>query len=271
MPHAKDRYHYLAGDDAHRVQDLHEAFADPEIQGILCARGGYGCMRLLNQIDFKLIQQNPKVFIGFSDITALHLAFYQKTGLVGFYGPMMTSNLIQNEPFSQAELTKLITGEAPTPYAVPNLDAYHCLSGGEAPERLTQGRLIGGNLSLLRSTLGTPYQPNTDGAILFLEDWRERYYALDRQLFHLKLAGMLDNIAGLLFCDMSELTPDTPENTLELLTRLSKELFAGKPAPPIGYGFSIGHGNQTGTLPIGIQAQFNAQSGELILLENPTI
>jgi muramoyltetrapeptide carboxypeptidase len=266
MPHARGQYHYLAGDDAQRVQDLHDAFADPEIQGILCARGGYGCMRLLNRIDFDLIRNNPKVFIGFSDITALHLAFYQKTGLVGLYGPMMTSNLIHNEPFSKEELLKLITGQVSAPYLVPNLDEYHSLSAGEAT-----GRLIGGNLSLLRSMLGTPYQPNTDGAILFIEDWRERYYALDRQLFHLKLAGMLDNIAGLLFCDFSELTPDTSENTQELLARLSLNLFDGKPTPPIGYGFSVGHGSQTGTLPIGIQAHFDSQAGHLTLLEQSTI
>jgi muramoyltetrapeptide carboxypeptidase len=178
---------------------------------------------------------------------------------------MMTSNLIHNEPFSQQELIKFITGEITTPYLVPNLDEYLCLSSGEA-----QGRLIGGNLSLLRSTLGTPFQPNTDGAILFIEDWRERYYALDRQLFHLKLAGMLDNLAGLVFCDFSELTPDTSENTGELLSRLSKELFDDQPTPPTGYGFSVGHGVQTGTLPIGVQAHFNANTGHLTLLENPT-
>jgi muramoyltetrapeptide carboxypeptidase len=265
LPHAREQFHYLAGEDAGRVQDLHDAFVDPDIHGILCSRGGYGCMRLLNRIDFNLIQNNPKVFIGFSDITALHLAFYQKTGLVGFYGPMMTSNLIKNEPFSLEELMKQITNQNPTPYLIPNLDEYHCLSAGEAT-----GRLIGGNLSLLRSLLGTPYQPNTDGAILFIEDWRERYYALDRQLFHLKLAGMLDNIAGLLFCDFSELTADTPENTQELLTRLSLNLFEGKPTPPIGYGFSVGHGSQTGTLPIGVQAHFDSQKGHLTLLEQPT-
>jgi muramoyltetrapeptide carboxypeptidase len=263
MPNAKKVHVYLAGTDAERLADLHAAFADPQVNGILCSRGGYGALRLVGKIDYDLIAQNPKVFIGFSDITVLHTAFYQKTGLVGFYGPMMTSNLIQNEPYSQAELMRLVKGEASMPFAVPNRDSYQCFHPGVA-----EGRLVGGNLSLIRSLCGTPYQLDTRGAILFIEDWRERYYALDRQFQHLKLAGLLDDIAGLLLCDFSELTPDNKLTVAEQLKDLTTDLLEGRQIP-VGYGFSVGHGEETATLPIGTLARFNGETGELTLLESP--
>jgi muramoyltetrapeptide carboxypeptidase len=166
MPNAAKKRLYLAGTDAERLADLHQAFEDPTVNGILCARGGYGSMRLLPNLDFDLIARNPKVFIGFSDITALLLPFYQRCGLLGFYGPMLTSNLVHNEPYSQAELLKLI-GQPPIalPYEIPNRDLYHCYQPGMA-----EGRLIGGNLSLLAALCGTPYQPDTRDHILFIED-----------------------------------------------------------------------------------------------------
>jgi muramoyltetrapeptide carboxypeptidase len=183
FPNASQKASYLAGTDEQRLADLHAAFADPSVKAILCARGGYGCMCLLPHIDYKLIAQNPKIFIGFSDVTALHTAFYQKTGLVGFYGPMLTSNLIQNEPFSLENLINIITENNTLPFLIPNLDKYHCFQPGNA-----QGPLIGGNLSLLTALCGTPYQPKTKGHILFIEDWKEKYYSLDRQFQQLRLA-----------------------------------------------------------------------------------
>lgn len=176
MPNVKNKRMYLAGTDAERLADLHAAFADPEVDGILCARGGYGCMRLLPDVDFDLIAKHPKTLIGFSDITALLLPIYQRTGLIGFYGPMLTSNLIHGEPYSQTELFRLVQGQARLPFQIPNQDAYHCFQPG-----IAEGRIIGGNLSLLSSLCGTPFQPDTRGHILFIEDWHEKYYTLDRQ------------------------------------------------------------------------------------------
>lgn len=259
MPNARRKNLYLAGSDAERLEDLHTAFADPDIQGILCARGGYGCMRLLPHLDFELIKRHPKVLIGFSDVTALLLPLYQQTGLVGFYGPMLTSNLIHHEPYSQAELLKQATGQAGYPYQVPNQDPYRCYQSGVA-----EAPLIGGNLSLLSALCGTPWQPQTAGHILFIEDWKEKYYSLDRQFQQLKLAGLLDHIAGLLLCDFSEIEPEPGQGLAEFLQDLTAWLRV-----PVGYGFSVGHGEQTATLPIGIPARFEADSGRLTLLEAP--
>lgn len=260
MPNIAKKRLYLAGTDAERLADLHQAFEDPTIHGVLCARGGYGSMRLLPNLDFALIAQHPKVFIGFSDITALLLPFYQRCGLLGFYGPMLTSNLVHNEPYSQAELLTLIRQPIALPYEVPNRDPYQCYQPG-----IAEGRLIGGNLSLLAALCGTPYQPDTRGHILFIEDWKEKYYSLDRQFQQLRLAGLLDGIAGLLLCDFSEIEAE-PEQTLpDFLKSLVDDLNI-----PMGYGFSVGHGEQTATLPIGCQARFNAETGQLSLLEAPT-
>ncbi len=260
MPNARNKKLYLAGADAERLADLHAAFADPIINGILCARGGYGCMRLLPKLDFDCVQQNPKVFIGFSDVTSLLLPFYERCKLVGFYGPMLTSNLVHNEPYSQSELFKLTSGPMKPPYEIPNRDTYHAFRSGVA-----EAPLIGGNLSLLSALCGTPFQPNTRGHILFIEDWKEKYYSLDRQFQQLKLAGLLDGIAGLLLCDFSEIEresdqPPLPEFLKDLLSWLEI---------PVGYGFSVGHGEQTATLPIGCQARFDAETGTLTLLESP--
>ena len=261
MPHAKQKRMYLAGTDADRLADLQAAFADPEVDGILCARGGYGCMRLLADIDFNLIRQNPKVFIGFSDITSLLLPFYQRCGLVSFYGPMLTSNLIHGEPFSQAELLKLVSQPAEVPHTVPNRDTYHTFRPG-----IAEGRLTGGNLSLLTALCGTPFQPITAGHILFIEDWKEKYYSLDRQFQQLRLAGLFDDIQGLILCDFSEIEPEPEQSLPEFLKSLTDFLQV-----PVGYGFSVGHGEQTATLPIGCQARFNAETGALSLLESPVL
>lgn len=260
MPHAGDQACYLAGTDADRLSDLHAAFVDPEVNAILCARGGYGAMRLLPGLDLDLIRAHPKIFVGFSDITVLLNTFYQHAGLLGFYGPMLTSNLIfENEAASGEELFRLLAGEWAPPYTIPNQDPYTCFQPGVA-----EGPLVGGNLSLLAATCGTPWQVNTDGAIFFIEDWKEQYYSLDRQFQQLRLAGLFKNIAGLLLCDFSEVQPEPDFDLVELLRRLSADLHV-----PSGYGFSVGHGAFTATLPLGARARFDAESGSLVLLESP--
>ncbi len=260
MPHARDKQHYLAGSDADRLSDLHAAFCDPEINAILCARGGYGAMRLLSQIDWDLIRCHPKILIGFSDLTAYHIAAYQQAGLVGFYGPMLTSNLIHDEPKSWSEMLALVCGPQ-IPHALQNWDHYCCFNTGiiEAP-------LTGGNLSLLTALCGTPYQPKTQGHILFIEDWHEQHYTLDRQFQQLRLAGILQQAAGILLCDFSEISPEPDQTLNQLLRDLTRDL-----GIPIGFGFSVGHGAQTATLPYGIQARFDASAGTLTLLDAPVV
>jgi muramoyltetrapeptide carboxypeptidase len=217
----------------------------------------------MDRIDFDLIQQNPKVFMGFSDLTALHLAFYQKAGLGGFYAPMLTTNLIREEAYSQSALLELVQAKFTLPYQIPNkASQYICINPGQVDAPIT-----GGNMTLLASLCGTAYQPETDGHILFLEDWHEKHYSLDRKYQQLKLSGVLDNIKGLVFCDFSAIEPEAGQSLPELFAELTTDLQAK--GIPVGYGFSIGHGEQTGTIPYGIHCRFDAKEGNLNLLESP--
>ena len=262
MPNARGQNLYLAGTDTQRLADLHAAFADPDVSAILCARGGYGCMRLLPGLDFELVKKNPKILVGFSDVTALLNPLHQRCGLVGFYGPMLTSNLVQNEPYSQSELFKMLRGDMAAGASIVNRDAYHCIHAGVA-----EAPLVGGNLSLLAALCGTPYQPSTEGCILFIEDWKEKYYSLDRQFQQLKMAGMLDGLAGLLLCDFSEIEEEPGMALPDFLCSLIRELLPQH--IPAGYGFSVGHGEQTATFPIGCRVRFDAGAGSVTLLESP--
>ena len=266
MPNAQCNTGYLAGTDSERLADLVAAFEDPTVDAILCARGGYGSGRLLPNFPFEVVAKNPKLFMGFSDITMLLNAFHQQTGLVGFYSPMLTSNLIQeNQDFTREQWLRTVTAAgllSQQPYEIANIDTYQCFTPG-----IATGKLIGGNLSLLCSLCGTPWQPNTDGCILFLEDWHEQYYTLDRQFTQLAQAGLFNNLAGLLLCDFSEITQEP--NTHSVAEQL-RYLTAGLKVPT-GYGFSVGHGYQTATLPIGVQAVLNAEVGCLTLAEQPVL
>lgn len=260
MPHALGSRHYLAGSDDDRLADLHAAFADPEVKGILAARGGFGCMRLLPHLRWDLIHAHPKVLIGFSDLTSLLLPLYQRTGLISFHGPMLTSNLIEGDTYTQNELWKQVTGSVAYPYIIPNQTPYRCFTPGTC-----EGPLLGGNLSLLAALCGTPYQPDTTGAILFIEDWHEQFYSLDRQFTQLKLAGMFNNIAGLLLGDFVEIEDSWKGYPLsDLLRELTASLTV-----PVGFGFSVGHGDHTATFPIGADARFEAASGRLEIVSAP--
>ncbi len=258
MPNARNRRMYVAGTDAERLSDLHSAFSDPAVNAILCARGGYGTMHLLDKLDYRLIRDNPKILIGYSDITALLTAIYQKSGLGGFYGPMLTSCFIHEDAYTLNTLLSRIDGKASYPQTVENQDAYTCFTPG-----IVEAPLTGGNLSLLSSLCGTPYQPKTAGHLLFIEDWKESYYSLDRQFQQLRLSGLFDDITGLLLCDFSHIESE-PEQTLSAFLKEQTDFITA----PRGFGFSVGHGNRNATLPIGTRARFDASSGELLLLES---
>lgn len=264
MPHATQERYYLAGDDAGKVADIHQAVADPTVKAILSARGGYGCLRILPQLDWGLIQAHPKIWVGFSDLTSLLLPLVERTGLTAFHGPMLTSNLIENDPFSQNQLWSMLTGELIYPYTLPNQATYQCIRPGMA-----EGPLKGGNITLLAALCGTPYQPDLRGAVLFVEDWHEQFYSLDRQWQQLKLAGLLEGVAGILFADFIEIgdAERWPDYDLKaLFTDLTQDLQI-----PVGYGFSIGHGLQNVTVPLGGWARFEATNGHLEIVSSPVI
>jgi muramoyltetrapeptide carboxypeptidase len=258
--HALDARGYLAGTDADRAADLHAMFRDPQVHGVLCIRGGYGAMRLLERLDYDLIHRHHKVFIGYSDVTALHLAFHRRIGLVTFHGPMAAA-LAQPEPHDLTHLLRAVTRpEAYGPLANP--------AGGPMIETLVpgvaEGVLIGGNLALVTSLLGTPYQPAFEGALVFLEDIIDHTYRLDRKLLQLRLAGALDQAAGIVIGECRlRAEPSEPALTVrEILHDLIAPL--GKPAI---YGLACGHGNYHLTLPLGVRARLDATQGVLSIEE----
>ncbi|MCU1329909.1 MAG: muramoyltetrapeptide carboxypeptidase, partial [Bryobacterales bacterium] len=201
------RFGYLAGTAQQRVDDLHAMFTDPGIQGVFCIRGGYGSAQMLDKLDYTLIRNNPKVFLGYSDITALHVAIGQRTGLVTFHGPVSLSHLTEwSQQHLRAALfqTKAIGPAANPPEGNP-LRAGHTLRtvrGGKA-----SGALTGGNLTLLSTTLGTPYAIETTGKILLMEDIGEDIYRIDRMFTQLRLAGKLPTAAGIVVGECKDCPP----------------------------------------------------------------
>jgi len=266
--HLYDRRGYLAGADRDRAADLNRMFADPEIKGVFALRGGYGSMRILPYLDYETIAANPKPFVGYSDITALHIAIHERTGLIAFSGPIAAQTFTD---YTLAEFKKvLMEPQAPTVIAAPPP-----FEGGEGKvereNRLTRlvpgkarGRLTGGSLTLLASLMGTPFEPSFDGKILVLEDVGERPYRVDRMLTQLWLSGKLDRLAGLVFGKFTDADPSGGRSLSleEIFTERARSL--GKPAIR---GLMIGHVDDQTTLPIGAEAELDADAGTLTLLE----
>ena len=242
LPHALSRWGYLAGSDAERLADLVAAFTDPDIHAVLAARGGFGCTRLLPHIPWSVLQ--PKLLIGFSDLTALLLPLYDRLGWVGLHGPMLTSNLLDRDPFSAEQLKRMWAGGfAETPVNLIGQQPLHYLHGTTGT--LT-APLTGGNLSLLAALCGTPWQPQTEGHVLFIEDWKESYYSIDRQFQQLRQAGLLNNLAGLLLGDFSDIRQDADWSLAEHWQQLTADL-----GVPVAYGLTAGHSDINTTLAIG--------------------
>jgi muramoyltetrapeptide carboxypeptidase len=257
-PHALDAWGYLAGPDAGRAADLQAMFRDPAVHAVLCIRGGYGAMRLLDRLDYDLIRRHPKVFIGYSDITALHLAFYHRAGLATFHGPMITA-LANDDGHDLTQLLRAVTRPDPLgPLAnPPGGPEIHTLVPGTA-----EGILLGGNLALLTSLLATPYLPPLKGAVLFVEDIVDSLYRIDRKLHQLRLAGVLEAVAGIVVgeCRLSAepADPGPGPSLLEILEDLIVPF--GKPAV---YGLACGHGAYHLTLPMGVRVRLDATRGIL--------
>jgi muramoyltetrapeptide carboxypeptidase len=258
---------YLAGTDEQRVEDIHWAFSDPEVDAVWCIRGGYGATRILPMIDFKIIKKNPKIFIGYSDITALHVAIFQKTGLVTFHGPVGTSDYTD---FTKPNVWDLLT--KPTPQYLlkhstenlkneSNLFKPVVISAGKC-----QGQLIGGNLSLLSAMDGTPYAlKNLKGKILFMEDIDERPYRVDRMLTQMLQAHDFKQLAGIALGVFDGCNPKVDENSLTLIECFKDRL--GNLGIPVMYGLSFGHIKNQFTLPVGIEAVLDTEGGTITLLE----
>ena len=233
---------YLAGSDDHRARLVNQLFADSSIDAIVCARGGYGSLRILPLLDYNLIVKNPKVFVGFSDISALLTVLFDRCGLVTFHGPVVTSLADANE-FTISSLFQTITSDGKLEIEVPN--------GITISPGTGSGILVGGNLATLCHLVGTPFAPNFANKILFLEDRAEAPYKIDRMLMQMRLAECFEGLAGLVLGSFEECGP------VEGIVKIVKDIF-GDFQIPIVAGLDAGHGGTNLTLPIGIEVTLDA-------------
>ena len=238
---------YLAGSDSERAEELMDLFQDPAIKAILCARGGYGAMRLLPLLNYREINKNPKLLIGFSDITVLLLSLWKKARLMTFHGPMVTT-LARLTAASRDQFRFTLRGVLPESLSLPRSGR---INGGQA-----QGILVGGNLTLLTHLIGTPFEPDWSRAILFLEDEGEQGYRLDRLFVHLRLSGVLEQIKGLLLGQFNG------KGIMKKDFEVIRETFAGLEIP-IRQGLPVGHGRENLTLPIGAPVHLDGDQGLL--------
>lgn len=243
--HVLARRGYFAGSDTERFADLDRALRDPGVDGIWCARGGYGSMRLLDQLDYAAIARRPKAVIGFSDITALHAAIHVRSSLATYHAPTARGVL---SAFSRASLERaLVRGDDPCGTA----PAAQTVRPGVA-----EGRLMGGNLALLAALAGTPYFPPLDGAILVLEDIGEAVYRIDRMLQQLRLAGALSRISALVFGAFTD-CPETSDDGVRRLDEIITET-ADMAGVPCIAGAPVGHIDEQWTIPLGLTATVDA-------------
>jgi muramoyltetrapeptide carboxypeptidase len=261
------RHGYMAGTDDQRLADLNRVLQDPSIDAVWCIRGGYGAIRLLERVDYAAISRHPKALIGFSDITALLNAVTRCSGIITFHAPVARAAM---PLFSRAHFERVLASTkppgrlerlpSPPGVLVPQENRIATLTGGSA-----EGPLAGGNLTLLHCLIGTPFFPDLDGAILFLEDVGEHLYSVDRMLAHLRLVGAFRGLAGVVIGRFTQLERAARDGALgfdEVLATYFEPL-----GIPVASGFPFGHIEAQWTLPLGVRARFDAGAGELELLE----
>lgn len=261
LPHVFDRHGFLAGHDDDRLADLHAAWADPQVRALWCARGGYGSSRLLDRLDDDLLRGEPKVLVGFSDVTALHLGLARR-GLVSFHGPTGEWNPARTGEHAAASLRRALTD--PRPLGPLPTGPLTTLVPGRA-----RGSLIGGNLSLVAAAVGTVDQPDTRGRLLLLEDVGERPYRIDRMLRQLLRAGLLAPAAGLVFGEFARCEETRPERASFTLHEVLAA-FAAEVGLPAVAGVPLGHGPGQLTVPLGVEAELDADRGTLVFIEAAT-
>jgi muramoyltetrapeptide carboxypeptidase len=252
----------FSGNDDLRANDINEMFADKTIDAVLCARGGYGCIRILNKINFDIIKNNPKLFIGFSDITSLHIAINRYAGLTTVHGPMLTSNIADNfDTVTQKSFVNVITGKTEQ-LSNPPGEQIKILKYGEAT-----GQIIGGTLSLVISSLATEYEIDTKHKLFFLEELNEYTYRIDKMLIQLKLAGKFNDCSGVILGDFKNCNEEKPEDFP--LLDVFKNIFADFEKPVI-YNFKSGHCCPMISVPFGVECKLSALEKKtyIKLLEN---
>jgi muramoyltetrapeptide carboxypeptidase len=258
-------WYNFAGNDQLRADDINEMFSNNAINAIICMRGGYGCNRLIDLINFDNIKQNPKLFIGYSDITTLHCAIEKYSNMVTIHGPMLTSNIANNfDDFTKKSFLKIIEGKGNFLDNPPSEKIKTLIAG------TSTGKLIGGNLELITRTLGTNYSLNTNGKILFLEDINEYTYKIDRMLYHLKHCNIFKNCTGVI---IGSLKKCVKEKSCDFETSELLKLFFKDYKKPVIYNFIAGHCFPTVTVPLGINCMItaNKNNATIKLLEQAVI
>ena len=254
---------YLAGTDEERAADINDFFADPTVKAIM-GIGGWGSARVLPHLDYELIRANPKAIIGISDVTALLVGIHAKTGLVTFHGPhpriVYSADYFKRVLFEGEQVLFENPAEIKDDETVQTRERYATIRGGKA-----RGRLIGGNLTVLAAIVGSEYLPDLDGAILFLEDVREQPYRVDRMITQLELAGHLDRLAGFVFGRCTDCDPGDGYASMTL-----EEILDDHIAPlgiPAYHGALIGHIRRQFMIPVGVEAEIDADAGTIRMLE----
>lgn len=261
----------VSATEEQRIEDLHEMFSREDVNAIFVTQGGYGSAQLIDRLDYDLIRKNPKIFIGFSDITSLHLAINKFANLVTFHGPsMLRFNDEELSDFTFEHLMKALTSDTPIgtiSLADPKKWIY-ALEGGEC-----EGELIGGNLTLICSSLGTPYEINTTGKILFLEEVDTEPWIIDHMLCHLRNAGKLKDVAGVVVSECVNCVPFEykPGYYVDLSIEDVLEYYLKPLHLPVLFGFPLGHCRDMATLPLGVQARLDGNKKELHILESGVI
>ena len=244
---------YLSGSDDERAGELNALLARDDLDAIVCLRGGFGTLRILDRIDYAAARAHPKLLVGYSDITALHFALYANAGWVGLSGPMVASDWPQLDAESEAQFWS-VAGGSTVELAGPGAERLAPMQDGEAT-----GPLLGGNLALTAALVGTPYLPDLDGAILFLEDVGESPYRIDGMLARLRLSGVLDRIGGVVFGAFTDAAPAKGRPSFSVDDVLAH--YAAYVDGPVASGLVYGHIPRKVTVPVGVEARLHVRGG----------
>ena len=258
----REEYGYLSGRDASRAKGLNQMFRDDRVDAVVCMRGGYGVARMLDLVDFDVIRANPKIMLGYSDITALHTAIHEKVGMVTIHGPMPSSGWMEFDDFTRESLVRALTSTEPLGLlSNPPGMAPVCVVPGTC-----EGQLVGGNLTLIASACGTPYALNAKGKVLLLEDINEYIYRLDSMMTQLRHAGLFDQCVGVVLGGFTNCKEEYERYALHLDDIIRDIIVpAGK---PVLMNMSIGHTPIKITVPLGVRCRMDAGAGTLEILES---
>jgi muramoyltetrapeptide carboxypeptidase len=259
--HIYDKWGYFAGKDEDRAKDIMDMFEDHEVNMVLCVRGGYGAMRIMPYLDFDKIKKNPKIFMGYSDITVLLNTMYQKEGLVTFHGPMINSNLEVDETLNSFLSTVMRGYEE---YCIEN--PVHIPMVGNK-DKSVEGRIVGGNLSLICGVLGTPYEIDMKDKILFIEEVDEAPYRIDRMLTQLQLTGKLEECSGIVLGQFTDCDGDEEDKNTFTLSQVLEDRIMTLDKPVL-INFMCGHDNPKLVLPIGAKARLNCKRGQIEIVQS---